>query len=157
MTDSGPMIAVCGASRCDEVTARRAEEVGRLLGEAGAILICGGLGGVMAAACGGARAAGAHTVGILPGKDRRAANPDVEIALATGLGEARNLAIVASADAMIAIAGEYGTLSEIALARKLGRTVIGLDTWQLGDRDLQAAASPAEAVKLALAAALSRD
>lgn len=157
MQNAALMIAVCGAGRCDESTARRAEEVGRLLGEAGVTLICGGLGGVMAAACRGARSAGARTVGILPGKDRDAANPDVEIALATGLGEARNLAVVASADAVIAIAGEYGTLSEIALARKLGRAVIGLGTWPLGERHVRSASTPAEAVEWALSAALSRD
>lgn len=150
------MIAVCGAGRCDGSTAARAEEVGRLLGAAGATLVCGGLGGVMAAACRGARAAGGHTVGILPGKDRTAANPDVEIAIATGLGEARNLAIVASADAVIAIAGAYGTLSEIALARKLERPVVGLGTWPLGDAHVRVATTPAEAVELALVA-LSRD
>lgn len=147
-----PVIAVCGAGSCDAETARRAQEVGRLLAEAGATLICGGLGGVMAAACRGARGAGGRTVGVLPGKDRGAANADVEIAIATGLGEARNLAIVASADAVIAIAGGYGTLSEIALARKLGRPVVGLGTWALGAEHLRPAATPAEAVALALAA-----
>ncbi len=144
------VIAVCGAGCCDEHLASRAEEVGRYLAEAGATLICGGLGGVMAAACRGARAAGGRTVGILPGKDRQAANPDVEIAIATGLGEARNLTIVASADAVIAMAGGYGTLSEIALARKLGRPVIGLGTWCLGEGHIQVAGSPGEAVEMAI-------
>jgi uncharacterized protein (TIGR00725 family) len=127
-----PIIAVCGAGHCDSALDMCAEAVGRGIAEAGAVLICGGLGGVMAAACRGARAAGGTTIGILPGNDSRAANPDVLIPIATGMGEARNLIIVQTASVVIAIGGEYGTLSEIALARKIGRVVVGLDTWALG-------------------------
>ena len=109
----------------------------------------------MAAACRGARAAGGTTVGLLPGLDRNEANPDVLIPLATGLGEGRNLLIVRTADAVIAIGGEYGTLSEIALARKLGKLVVGLQTWNLGadsagQPHIISASSPAEAVAMAL-------
>lgn len=123
----------------------------------GAALVCGGLGGVMEAACRGAAAAGGLTVGLLPGSDRAAANPDVALAIPTGMGHARNVLIVQTADVVIAIGGEYGTLSEIALARKCGRRVIGLTTWDLGnDQNGQPhvvpAATPAEAVALALAA-----
>jgi uncharacterized protein (TIGR00725 family) len=149
------VIAVCGAGQSGPELAALAEAVGRGLAEAGALLVCGGLGGVMAAACRGARAAGGTTVGLLPGLDRGEANPDVLIPLATGLGEGRNLLIVRAADAVIAIGGEYGTLSEIALARKLGKLVVGLQTWDLGadaagQPHILTASSPAEAVALAL-------
>lgn len=150
-----PMIAVCGAGQCDAAIAALAETVGRAIAAAGATLVCGGLGGVMAAACRGARAAGGVTVGILPGNDAGAANPDVLVPIATGLGEARNAVIVSSADVVIAIGGEYGTLSEIALARKLGRPVIGLRSWNLGrdaagEPHLLAVNSPEAAVAAAL-------
>jgi uncharacterized protein (TIGR00725 family) len=132
-----------------------AETVGGAVAEAGAVLVCGGLGGVMAAACRGARAAGGTTVGLLPGEDRAAANPWVDVALPTGLGEARNALVVRAADALVAVGGGYGTLSEIALARKLGRPVVGLDTWAAtvpgADEPLVTPADdPAEAVALAL-------
>ncbi|HEU4328984.1 MAG TPA: TIGR00725 family protein [Roseiflexaceae bacterium] len=150
-----PIVAVCGAGRCGPDLAALAESVGRGLAEAGALLVCGGQGGVMAAACQGARLAGGTTVGLLPGLDRDEANPDVLIPIATGLGEGRNLLIVRAADAVIAIGGEYGTLSEIALARKLGKLVVGLRTWELGAGEdgrphILPAATPAEAVALAL-------
>ncbi len=150
-----PIVAVCGAGLCGPDLAALAEAVGRGLAEAGALLVCGGLGGVMAAVCRGARLAGGTTVGLLPGLDRGEANPDVLIPIATGLGEGRNLLIVRAADAVIAIGGEYGTLSEIALARKLGRLVVGLRTWDLGTGEdgrphVVPAATAAEAVALAL-------
>lgn len=155
------VIAVCGAGSCDATKASLAEEVGRLIAESGSILVCGGLYGVMQAACQGAAAAGGLTIGVLPGNDRRAANPAVAIPIVTGMGEARNLVIVQSADAVLAIGGEYGTLSEIALARKIGRSVIGLQTWPLGQADdgtphLFPAHTPQEAVALALDAARER-
>jgi uncharacterized protein (TIGR00725 family) len=151
-----PIIAVCGAGRCDAALAAQAEAVGRGLALAGAALICGGLGGVMAAACAGARAAGGLTIGILPCDDPRSANPDVLIPIATGMGQARNAVIVQTAGAVIAIGGEYGTLSEIALARKVGRAVIGLGTWALGQDaagqpHVLVVATPKEAVAAALA------
>lgn len=155
------VIAVCGAGSCDQTKASLAEEAGRLIAEAGAILVCGGLYGVMEAACRGASAAGGLTIGILPGNDRRAANPSVAIPVVTGMGEARNLVIVQTADAVLAIGGEYGTLSEIALARKIGRPVIGLQSWSLGHSDngtphLIPAHTAEEAVSLALSAARER-
>jgi len=148
-------IAVIGAGQCTPAQATTAEEVGRRLAESGATLLCGGLGGVMEAACRGAQAAGGLTVGLLPGLDRRDANPYVDLALATGLGEARNTLIIRAAQAVIAIGGEYGTLSEIAFALRARTPVFGLDTWQLAREDriethFHHAASPEEAVRLAL-------
>ena len=131
-TSRQPIIAVCGAGQCDAVLAAHAEAIGRGIALAGAVLVCGGLGGVMAAACRGARAAGGLTIGILPGSDTHAANPDVSVPIATGMGEARNMIIIHTADVVIAVGGEYGTLSEIALARKAERVVVGLHTWALG-------------------------
>jgi uncharacterized protein (TIGR00725 family) len=124
-----------------------AEELGRELARAGALLVCGGLGGAMEAACRGAKGEGGKTLGILPGADRSAANRYVDVAIPTGLGEARNALIVRAADALIAIAGGYGTLSEIALALRAGKPVIGLGTWDI--EGVVQASSPAEAVSLA--------
>ncbi len=142
-------IAVVGASRPTEGQERAAEEVGRGLGEAGAIVFTGGGGGVMAAASRGAGSAGAVVVGILPGTDRAAANDWVQIVLPTGLGELRNGLIVRSAEAIVAIGGAYGTLSEVALALAAGVPVVGLDTWEIDG--VRSASSPAEAAALALA------
>ena len=135
-----------------------AEEVGHGLAMRGAVLVCGGRGGAMEAACRGAKRAEGTTVGILPGSDRRDANPYVDIAVPTGLGEGRNALVVRGADAVIAVAGAYGTLSEIALALRAGTPVVGLHTWELSregrvDGSILRAATPQEAVELALAAA----
>jgi uncharacterized protein (TIGR00725 family) len=127
-----PYVAVVGAG--GEIAAdvlADAEAVGAELARRGAVVVCGGLGGVMAAACRGARAEGGVTLGILPGIDRAAANPWVSVAVATGLGELRNGLVVRSADAVVAVAGEYGTLSEIALALKTGLRVVGLRSWEI--------------------------
>lgn len=154
-TQRQPTIGVCGASVCDIGVAAQAEEVGRRIAEAGAMLVCGGRGGVMEAACRGARAAGGITIGLLPGTKKEEANPAVQIALPTGMGQARNVLVVQASDVVIAIGGIYGTLSEIALALKLGRQVIGLHTWDLGRNPwgqphILAAQTPTEAVELAL-------
>ena len=145
-------VAVVGAGRATGAVTALAREVGRRLGEAGAVVVTGGLGGVMAAACRGAHDAGGVAVGLLPGDDRAAANPFVAVAIPTGLGEARNALVVRAADAVIALPGEHGTLSEVALALKMGRTVVGLGAWTevLG---VVPASDPAEAVALALDAA----
>lgn len=150
-----PTIAVCGGQFCDEPFLRFAEEAGRALGEAGATLICGGLTGVMEAACRGAAEAGGTSIGVLPGNDPEAANPWVTHAIATGIGHARNLIIVNSADAVIAIDGEYGTLSEIAFAVKLARPIVGVGTWSLVDpggnpAPIHVASDGVEAVNMAL-------
>jgi uncharacterized protein (TIGR00725 family) len=125
-----------------------AEEVGRLLARRGAVVVCGGLGGVMEAACRGASREGGTTVGVLPGLDRGAANPFVSVAVATGLGEARNALVVRAADALIAVGGAYGTLSEIALALKAGKPVIGLGTWEIDG--VERVEGPEAAVNMAL-------
>jgi uncharacterized protein (TIGR00725 family) len=143
-----PHVAVVGRGDAGADERELAEQVGRRLAEEGAVVVCGGLGGVMEAACKGARDAGGTTVGILPGLDRREANPHVEVAIPTGLGEARNALVVRAADALVAVGGGYGTLSEIALALKTGRAVIGLGTWDLPD--VTRAGSAAEAVEEAL-------
>ncbi len=141
-------VAVCGASDPRPDQRALAREVGRRLAESGAVVLCGGLGGVMEAAAEGAASAGGTVVGILPGGDRTAANPYVTLAIATGLGEARNAVLTAAADAVIAIGGGWGTLSEIALARKRGRPVVALASWELEGVPL--AVSAEEAVKAAV-------
>jgi uncharacterized protein (TIGR00725 family) len=123
-------IAVVGSGDAAEAELAVAEEVGAAVAAAGCGLVCGGLGGVMEAACRGARSRGGLTVGILPGLDREEANGWVLVALPTGLGEARNALVVRAADAVVAVGGGWGTLSEIALALKAGLPVVGLDTWQ---------------------------
>jgi len=145
-------VAVVGAGTASPAEVSAAEEVGALLARAKAVLVCGGLSGVMEAACRGARREGGLTVGILPGSDRAAANPHVAVAIATGLGELRNGLVVRASDAVIAVGGEFGTLSEIALALKLGKRVVGLSTWELPRRPdpILRARSAAEAVQLAL-------
>jgi uncharacterized protein (TIGR00725 family) len=146
-------VAVVGAGTCSPDEARTAEEVGALLARAGAVLVCGGLSGAMEAACRGARREGGITVGLLPGADRAAANPHVAIAIPTGLGELRNGLVVRASDALVAVGGEFGTLSEIALALKLGKRVVGLGTWELprAPQAILRARDAAEAVRLALA------
>jgi uncharacterized protein (TIGR00725 family) len=149
------LIAVVGSATCDDDVAAEAEAVGREIALRGAMLVCGGRGGVMEAACRGAQDAGGVTVGILPGTDRSEANPYVDIPIVTGLGEARNAIVVRTADAVIAVSGGFGTLSEIGLALKMGRLVIGLGTWELGQGGCSVeavleAGTPAEAVELAL-------
>lgn len=148
-------VAVVGAG--GEVPAEmltEAEALGAELARQGAVVVTGGLGGVMEAACRGARAAGGLTLGILPGEDRRAANPWVSVAVATGMGELRNGLVVRSCDAVIAVAGEYGTLSEIALALKAGKRVVGIGTWEI--TGVRRAPDAVAAVALALAATGAR-
>jgi hypothetical protein len=129
----------------------RAEEVGRLLAESGATVVTGGLGEVMAAASRGAKHAGGTTIGILPGETRDGLNEWVDHVVVTGIGHARNLAVVASGDAVIAVGGRYGTLAEIGLALTLARLVVVLEPgWQV--EGTQRAQTPAEAVEFALAA-----
>lgn len=146
-----PYVAVVGPGEASEGEEHAAEAVGRALAGAGAIVVTGGLGGVMAAACRGAVAAGGLTVGLLPGTDRRAANAWVTVALPTGLGELRNGLVVRAADAVIAVGGAYGTLAEVALALKAGTPVVGLGTWAIDG--VGEAGDPAGAVEQALEAA----
>jgi len=137
MINKTRFIAVIGGGQCSREEAQLAEEVGRELAREGIILVCGGLGGVMEAACRGASSEGGITIGILPGDSRQTANRYVQIPIVTGLGYARNLAVVKSAQAVIAIDGSYGTLSEISHALQSGIPVIGLNTWSLSRNDQQ--------------------
>jgi len=154
-----PQIAVIGKGASDPELAPLAEQVGRGLAEAGAVVVCGGLGGVMEAAARGAAEAGGTVIGIVPSDDPAVANPYCTHVVATGMGKARNLAVAASGDAVIAIGGEWGTLSEIAHARNFGRPVIALRSWRVesaepiaGDPGIRIADDPAAAVASALAA-----
>ena len=145
-------IAVVGDNNPSPDITQWAEEVGQLLARSEAVVICGGLGGVMAAAARGAAAQGGTTVGILPTYDASTGNSSLSIVIPSGVGHARNVMVVAAGDAVIALPGSYGTLAEVALALKLGKAVIGINAW--GDvKGVQAAKTPTEAVTLALAAA----
>ncbi len=150
------LISVIGSSAATDEEYRLAEEVGKLVASSGYGIVCGGRGGVMEAACRGAKSVGGTTVGILPGNSSAEANPWVDIAIPTGMGEARNALVVAAGEAVIAVGGEYGTLSEIALALKAGKTVIGLKTWRLhrwndeSDQGIIYAETPRAAVELVL-------
>jgi uncharacterized protein (TIGR00725 family) len=155
MMDKKKFIAVIGSGDCSPQEARLAEDTGREIARHGAVLVCGGLGGVMAAACRGATLAGGLTIGILPGDSRRSANPYVQIPIVTNLGEARNVIVVKTAQAVIAIGGGYGTLSEIGHALKNNIPVVGLNTWQLFRDGIPEAAiitakDPADAVHKAI-------
>jgi uncharacterized protein (TIGR00725 family) len=152
-------VAVVGAADATPEELQLAGEVGRLLAEDGAIMICGGLGGVMDEAARACETAGGTSVGILPGDDRAPASRHLTVGIATGIGEARNAIVVRSADVVIAVGGEYGTLSEIAFALKMGKPVIGLATWELSREGMPdpilRTDSPIEAVARALALARS--
>lgn len=152
-------VSVIGTANCDEESQawELAEEVGRRLAEAGVTVVCGGLAGVMEAAARGAAQAGGEVIGILPGSSIEDANPHCTHVVATGIGFARNLAVVASGDAVIAVGGEWGTLSEIGHARTIGKRVIALRSWSLSGQGKMEAApgvlhaeSAREAVELAL-------
>ena len=153
-----PVVAVVGANQASPEVLALAERAGRAVARAGAILVCGGLGGCMAASCRGAHAEGGLTLGILPSNDPTTANSDVDIVLPTNMGVMRNLLIVLSADAVVAIDGGLGTLSEIAVALQHRKPVFGIDTWAVdpkrsGGAAVVACATPEEAVAKALEAA----
>ncbi len=152
------MIAVIGGGQCSKEEAAVAEAVGRALAKRGAVVVCGGLGGIMEAVCKGATAEGGLTVGILPGEMRQQANPYIRIPVVTGIGFARNLAVVKSGQAVIAIGGSYGTLSEISHALQAGIPVVGINTWTISkngqvDTSIIRAEKPADAVEIALSLA----
>ena len=146
------MIAVIGAGDAPEEVCSIAREVGREIASRGAVLINGGRGGVMRAAAEGARDAGGHVIGIIPGYDRASANEFIEFVVATGMGEARNAIIIASCDAVVALAGEGGTLAEIGFAMKMRRPIVALNSWP-EIAGLARAESPREAVELAISLA----
>jgi uncharacterized protein (TIGR00725 family) len=152
---AGPYVAVVGSGEAGDSLLRLARAVGRGLAERGAVVICGGLGGVMEAVCEGVAEGGGTSIGLLPGAERAHANRWVTYAVPTGIGEARNAIVARAADVVIAVGGEFGTLSEIALALRYGTPVVGLDTWALGGRTgpadpIARAESAEEAVDLAL-------
>lgn len=142
-------VGVIGAGKCSKKIFTLAEEVGKEIARAGAILVCGGLGGVMEGAAKGAKEAKGITVGILPGISKEEANPYIDMPIVTGIGEGRNLIVIRSSDAIIALPGKYGTLSEISFAVKLEKPVVGISTWDISERILKSK-DPKEAVKLAL-------
>ncbi|UCH43488.1 MAG: TIGR00725 family protein [Dehalococcoidales bacterium] len=149
------IVAVIGGGEPSAEETRLAEEVGRELARQGVTLVCGGLGGVMEAACRGASAEGGVTIGILPGDSPKTANPYVQIPIVTGIGYARNISVVKSSQAVIAVGGSYGTLSEIAYALQSNIPVIGLNTWSLSrngqpDNSIIPADNPVDAVQKAL-------
>jgi uncharacterized protein (TIGR00725 family) len=149
-------VAVCGPARCTDAERAAAHRVGRLLGERGVVVVCGGGAGVMAAVAAGARSRGGVVVGILPGDGREGASPDLSAVVVTNMGQARNAAVVWSADAVIVIGGSWGTLSELALARRRGGVrVVSLGGWRVVDAHgveipgVDHVATPEEAVQLA--------
>ena len=162
MTGGRPIVvAVIGAASATVSQEALAEEVGRRLAEAGAVVVCGGRGGVMEAACRGAQRAGGLTVGILPGLDPDEGNRYLSLALPTGLRHARNAVVVLASEAVIAVGGGYGTLSEIGLALKSGRPLVGLSTWKASHEstdvsEIEVVETPEEAVRRSLEAANER-
>jgi uncharacterized protein (TIGR00725 family) len=141
-------VSVVGSGTVSGELYKKAREVGRLVAERGGTVVCGGHSGVMEAAARGATEAGGVAIGILPDEDRKRANEFLAFSIATGTGHARNLAVVCSGDVVIAVGGEYGTLSEIGLALKVGRPVVALQSWDLGEH-AGVASSPEEAVEAA--------
>ena len=157
MRDDVFYVAVCGPAEASAEEEAAAETVGRAVARAGGIVVCGGLSGVMEGAARGAEAEGGVSIGILPGPTRKGANPHLTAAVPTAMGEARNALVVRAADAVIAIGGAFGTLSEIALALKIGVPVVGLGTWELARSGeavdvIERATDAEDAVKRALAA-----
>jgi uncharacterized protein (TIGR00725 family) len=144
----GPYVAVVGSGTATGHLYEKAREVGRLVAETGGTVVCGGLSGVMEASARGTTEAGGVAIGILPDEDRTRQNAYLTYSVATGAGQARNLAVVCSGDVVIAVGGEYGTLSEIGLARKVGRPVVVLEGWDLGEH-VTVATSPLDAVESA--------
>lgn len=127
-------VSIIGGAKCSKTDCKIAEEIGYLLGKRDIVIVCGGRGGVMEAACRGAQRAGGITIGILPGQDGSAGNPFLDIAIPSGMGHSRNMLVAQAAEVVIAIGGGYGTLSEIGIALKMGRIVIGVDTWEAIDK-----------------------
>ena len=142
------IIGVIGAANASEKEKRTSEEVGVLIAGRKCLLLCGGMGGVMEAACQGAKSAGGTTIGILPGPESSSANRFIDIPIVTGMGEARNVVVAKSSHCIIAIGGSFGTLSEISFALKSGIPVIGLDTWDVSEEIIKCK-TPEEAVRTA--------
>jgi len=145
-------VSVVGAGSADAATMELARRVGRAIALSGAVVVCGGLGGVMEGACRGAAEAGGSSLALLPGSERSAANPYATLVVPTGLGHARNVLVVSAGEAVVALPGEMGTLSEVALALKIGRPVVAIGAWE-GIAGVERAADPESAVAWAIARA----
>lgn len=152
---SKPIIAIVGAGKCSKKLRDRAAEVGKYVAEQGGVVVCGGLGGIMEGAARGAKEAGGLTIGILPTENKEDANEYIDVVIPTGFGEARNIMVVRTADAVVAFPGKYGTLSEMAFALHAGKPVISVSAWKLGD-EIRHVDSPLEAAKLAMELAESK-
>lgn len=148
-----PVIAVVGAGKCSKKLRDMAEEVGRIVAENGGVIVCGGLGGIMEGAAKGAKEAGGVTIGIIPSEQKQDANEYIDYIIPSGLGEARNILVVRTADVIVAFPGKYGTLSEMAFALQSGKPLISVNAWKLGD-DIIQAETPKEAAEIALKMAL---
>ncbi len=144
-----PVIAVIGAGKCSKKLKDMAAEVGRYIAENGGVLVCGGLGGTMEGAARGAKEAGGTTIGIIPSDDKTDANEFIDYVIVTGLGHARNILVVNTADAIVALPGKYGTLSEMAFALNAGKPIVSVSAWKLGD-EIRQVEDPIEAAKIAL-------
>jgi uncharacterized protein (TIGR00725 family) len=144
-----PIIAIIGAGKCSKKLRDMAADVGRYVAKNGGIVVCGGLGGVMEGASRGAKEGGGTVIGIIPSDDKNDANEFVDYVIPTGFGEGRNIFVVRTADAIIALPGKYGTLSEMALALHAGKPLVSVSAWKLGD-EVQQVDDPIEAAKLAL-------
>jgi len=144
-----PIIAVIGAGKCSKKLKDAAAEVGRYVAQRGGVIVCGGLGGIMEGAARGAREAGGTTIGILPGDTAVDANEFVDIVVPTGMGEARNILVIRTADAVVAFPGKYGTLTEMAFARLFEKPLISVQAWKLGEEVIQVD-DPVEAAKQAM-------
>ena len=144
-----PVIAVVGANKCSKKLRDQAAEVGRYVAEKGGVIVCGGLGGIMEGAARGAKEANGVTIGILPTDNADDANEYIDYVVPTGFGEARNILVVRTADAVVAFPGKYGTLTEMAFALQAGKPLISVNAWKLGD-GIKQVETPLEAAKLAM-------
>ncbi|MGH8014977.1 MAG: TIGR00725 family protein [Candidatus Zixiibacteriota bacterium] len=144
-----PVIAVIGAGKCSKKLKDMAADVGRYIAENGGVLVCGGLGGTMEGAARGAKEAGGTTIGIIPGNNKSDANDFIDYVIVTGIGHARNILVVNSADAIVALPGKYGTLTEMAFALISGKPIVSVSAWKLGD-EVRQVDDPIEAAKIAL-------
>jgi len=149
VTHRKPIIAIIGAGKCSKKLREMAADVGRHIAENGGVVVCGGLGGVMEGAARGAKEAGGTVIGIIPSDNKNDANEFIDYVIPTGFGEGRNVVIVRTADAIIALPGKYGTLSEMALALHAGKPLVSVSAWKLGD-EVKQVDDPIEAAKLAL-------
>ncbi len=148
-TDRKPVIAVIGAGKCSKKLRDMAAEIGKYVAENGGVLLCGGLGGVMEGAARGAKEAGGTTIGIIPSENKTDANEFIDYVIPTGFGQARNVLVVRAADAIVALPGKYGTLSEMAFALVSGKPIISVQAWKLGE-EIQQVEDPLEAAKIAM-------